>query len=196
MTKSTTQHRLKVSPNEKAAISSIGFSKEEVALVGKDIRFIDESKPKWRDKNSGLVTGTSLSFLLLSGMIFAFPHAHNFARKRMDQSLGGRQARRALKTAFSILDSAIDTPEEIYIHIYKAIISFINHKIGSKKVEYSTGEITEVIKNYDEAGVNKGIEQILIRGEAVRFSPISSQDAQKDLLEIKKLLEKIDGSWS
>jgi hypothetical protein len=114
----------------------------------------------------------------------------------MDQSLGGRQSRRALKTAFSILDSAIDTPEEIYTHIYKAVICFINHKIGSKKVEYSTGEITEVIKNYDKAGLYKEIEQILTRGEAVRFAPISSQDAQKDLLEIKELLEKIDGSWS
>ena len=196
LTQSTTRHRLKVSPNEKAAISSIGLSKEEITLVGKDIRFIDESQPKWRDQNSGLVTGTTLSFLLLSGVIFIFPHVHNFTRKKLVQSFGGLQARRALKTAFSILDSASDSPEEIYTHIYKAVISFINHKTGSIKMEYSTGEITEIIKNYDEAEVYKGIEQILTRGEAVRFAPISSQDAQNDLLGIKQLLEKIDGDWS
>ena len=63
-------------------------------------------------------------------------------------------------------------------------------------MEYSTGEITEIIKNYDEAEVYKGIEQILSRGEAVRFAPISSQEAQNDLLGIKQLLEKIDGDWS
>ena len=114
----------------------------------------------------------------------------------MEKTSGGRQAKRALITAFSILDSASDSPEEIYTHIYKAVISFINHKIGSNRVEYSTGEITEIIKNYDEAEVYKGIEQILTRGEAVRFAPISSQEAQNDLRGIKQLLEKIDGAWS
>ena len=196
LTQSTIRHRLKVSPNEKAAISSIGLSKEEITLVGKDIRFIDESQPKWRDRNRGLVTGTTLSFLFLTGVIFAFPHAHNYTRQRMEKTSGGRQAKRALITAFSILDSASDSPEEIYTHIYKAVISFINHKTGSIRMEYSTGEITEIIKNYDEAEVYKGIEQILTRGEAVRFAPISSQEAQNDLLGIKQFLEKIDGDWS
>ena len=196
LTQSTIRHRLKVSPNEKAAISSIGLSKEEITLVGKDIRFIDESQPKWRDRNRGLVTGTTLSFLFLTGVIFAFPHAHNYTRQRMEKTSGGRQAKRALITAFSILDSASDSPEEIYTHIYKAVISFINHKTGSIRMEYSTGEITEIIKNYDEAEVYKGIEQILTRGEAVRFAPIASQEAQNDLLGIKQFLEKIDGDWS
>ena len=196
MTKSTTRHRLKVSPNEKASSSSFGLSKEEVALVGKDIRFIDESHPKWRDRNSGLVNGTTLSFLLLSGVIFAFPLAHNINRRRMEQSLDRWQARRALKTAFTILDSPSDTPKEIYTHIYKAVISFINQKTGSNRVEYSTGEIIEIIKNYDETKVYKEIEQILIRGEAARFASIATKEAQYDIMKIKKLLEKIDGNWS
>ena len=38
-------------------------------------------------------------------------------------------------------------------------------------MEYSTGEITEIIKHYDKVDVYKEIEQILIRGEAVRFAP-------------------------
>lgn len=196
LTQSTIRHRLKVSPNEKAAISSIGLSKEEITLFGKDIRFIDESQPKWRDRNRGLVTGTTLSFLFLAGVIFAFPYAHNYTRQSLEKTSGGRHAKRALKMAFSILDSASDSPEEIYTHIYKAVISFINHKRGSIKMEYSTGEITEIIKNYDKAEVYKGIEQILTRGEAVRFAPISSQEAQNDLLGIKQLLKKIDGDWS
>ena len=196
LTKYTSRHQLIVSPNEKTAISSIGLSKEEIALVGEDIRFIDKSQPKWRDQNSGLVSGTTLSFLLLSGMILAFPYAHNFTRRRMDQSSGGRQARRALKTAFTILDSPSDNPEGIYTHIYKAVISYINHKTGSNKVEYSTGEITEIIKSHNEAKLFNEIENILARGEAVRFAQIFSQDAQNDLLGIKKLLKEIDANWS
>ena len=40
------------------------------------------------------------------------------------------------------------------------------------------------------------MEQILTRGEAVRFAPISSQDAQNDLQKIKDLLKKVDNAWS
>ena len=114
----------------------------------------------------------------------------------MDQSLGGRKARRALKIAYNILDSDSNTPEGIYTHIYKAVIGYINLKTGSNRVEYSTGEIIEIIKSYNETEVYNGIEQILTRGEAVRFAPISSQEANNDLKGIKKLLKKIDGSWS
>ena len=157
---------------------------------------MDESHPKWRDRKSGLITGTALSLLLLSGVVFAFPHAHNFTRRRMEKTSGGMQARRALKSAFIILDSKSDTPEEIYTYIYKATVSFINHKTGFKQVEYSTGEITDILKTGNLSNVCESIEQILIRGEAVRFAPVSSQDAQNDLHEFKLLLQKADDGWS
>jgi len=196
VTKSTSRHKLNVAPNEKALISSIGLSKEEVELMGEDIRFIDESQPKWRNRNRALVTGTALTFLLLSGMVFAFPHAQNITKQRMEKSSGGWQARRALISAFGILDSAPDSPEEIYTHIYRAIISYINQKNGTKKIEYSTEEIIDIIKSHDGAEVYKEFEQILTRGEAVRFAPVSSQDAQNDVQKIKDLLKKVDHVWS
>ena len=195
VTKSTSRHKLNVAPNEKALISTIGLSKEEVELMGEDIRFIDESQPKWRNRNRALVTGTALTFLLLSGMVFAFPHAQNITKQRMEKSSGGWQARRALISAFGILDSAPDSPEEFYTHIYRAIISYINQKNGTKKIEYSTEEIIDIIKSHDGAEVYKEFEQILTRGEAVRFAPVSSQDAQNDMQKIKDLLKKVDHVW-
>ena len=179
----------------KTAISSIGLSKEEVALVGKDIRFMDESQSKWRDQNSGLLSSTALTLLLLSGIVFAFPHAHSLTQKRMKQTSGGRQARRALKSAVLILDSKSDTPEGIYTHIYKSVVCFMNHKMGLNQVEYSSSEITDILKSRNLSKVGDSIEQILIKGEAVRFAPVSSQDAQNDLQEFKILLKEADDGW-
>jgi len=196
VTKSTSRHKLNVAPNEKALISSIGLSKEEVELMGEDIRFIDESQPKWRNRNKTLVTGTALTLLLLSGMVFAFPHAQNITKQRIEKSSGGWQARQALISAFGILDSEPGSPEEIYTHIYRAIISYINQKNGTKKIEYSTKEIIDIIKSHDGAEVYKEFEQILTRGETVRFAPVSSQDAQNDVQKIKDLLKKVDNAWS
>ncbi len=134
--------------------------------------------------------------LLLSGMVFAFPHAQSFTRERMEKSSGGWQARRALNSALGILDSANNSPEEIYTQIYNAVISYINYKNGIKKLGYSTGEILDIIKIHDRGEIYQEMEQILTRGEAVRFAPVSSQDAQNDLQIIKDLLKKVDNAWS
>ena len=40
------------------------------------------------------------------------------------------------------------------------------------------------------------LDKILYRGEAVRFAPVSSQDAHTDLMEIKQLLEEANRGWS
>ena len=94
------------------------------------------------------------------------------------------------------MDSAPDSPEKIYTHIYRAVISYINQKGGIKKIEYSTEEIINIIKSHDCAKFYKEFEQILTRGEAVRFAPVSSQDAQNDVQKMKDLLKKIDHVWS
>ena len=47
---STDLYKIKVVPNLKSSISPIGLSKEEIVLVGKDIRFIDESISKWKNR--------------------------------------------------------------------------------------------------------------------------------------------------
>ena len=164
--------------------------------MGEDIRFIDESQPKWRNRNRVLVTGTALTLLLLSGTVFAFPHAQNITKRRMEKSSGVWQARRALISAFGILDSAHDSPEEIYTHIYRAVICYINQKSGTKKIEYSTEEIIDIIKSHVSNEMYKEFEQILIRGEAVRFTPVSSQNAQNDMQKIKDLLKKVDHVWT
>jgi hypothetical protein len=36
----------------------------------------------------------------------------------------------------------------------------------------------------------------LTRGEAVRFSPISSEDAHDDMLKIITILKKINDNWT
>ena len=114
----------------------------------------------------------------------------------MEKTSGGRQAKRALKSAIEILDSGSDSPETIYTHIYKAVITFINMKTGENRAEYSTSDIKEIVDRYPGTGNSKEIEQVLTRGEVVRFSPVSSHDAQSDMLKIKVLLRKIDDDWT
>jgi len=195
MTQSTSQYHLNVAPNEKISVSILGLSKEEISLMREDIRFLDKSKPKWRDRNRGLFSGTALTLLLLSGVVFVFPNSLSATREKLDRSSGNRQARRALKSALKILDSPGKSPEDIYTQIYKAVVSFMNHKTGSKKVEYSNSELLNILKTQNLDRICPKLDKILSRGEAVRFAPVSSQDAHTDLTEIKQLLEEANREW-
>ena len=67
--------------------------------------------------------------------------------------------------------------------------------MGLNQVEYSSSEITDILKSRNLSKVGDSIEQILIRGEAVRFAPVSSQDAQNDLQGFKILLKEADDGW-
>ena len=72
----------------------------------------------------------------------------------------------------------------------------MNHKTGSRKVEYSNSELLNILKSRNLDRICPKLDQILSRSEIVRFAPVSSQDAHTDLKEIKLLLEKANRGWS
>ena len=112
-----------------------------------------------------------------------------------DRSFGNRKARRALKSALDILNTTGESSEDIYTHIYKAVVSFINYKTGSRKVEYSNSEILNILQIRKLDKICPKLDQILSRSEAVRFAPVSAQDAHTDLKEIKQLLKEANRRW-
>ena len=108
----------------------------------------------------------------------------------------GRQAQKALGVSLDIIESSGTIPEEIYTNIYLAVVSFINHKTSAKKVEYSCSEIIEIMRKNNLEMICSDLEKILIQADAVRYSPISPQDAQGDLIKTKKLLEQANHEWA
>ena len=83
----------------------------------------------------------------------------------------------------------------IYALIYNAVICFINHKTNSNKVEYSTSEILEVLGISVNDELCMKINNILLRGESVRFAGMLSSNAESDLNSVKELLKKINYAW-
>ena len=71
----------------------------------------------------------------------------------------------------------------------------MNHKTGSRKVEYSNSELLNILKTRNLDSICPQLEKILTRSEAVRFAPVSSQDAHTDLMEIKQLLKEANHGW-
>ena len=180
----------------KSSYETVGLSKEEVQLVGKDIRFMDDSPPNWQKINSGLVDTNTLFLVALSLILFFLPSAVNMRQSHLKNTIGDRQSRQALKKSMAVIINFSDSPLAIYGSIHQAMILYINSKTGRKSAEYSVAEIISIFERHQvPSTLRDSLKKIMERGEAVRYSPISAADIQNDLEAIQRLLKEADNDW-
>ena len=195
VSKYSEKHKISVSPNAKNLGTTIGLSKEEVMLVSKDIRFLDEKKPKWRKRSKGLVSYSTLLLVCLSLIIYLTPFIISLIYGMNNNSISDRRAKKAIKVANKILNQKLNNSELIYKNINKAIITFINNKTNLERQEYSKKEILDILKKHNAGNLVEKIERIIINGEIVRYASLPPEDIAEDLNEIKILLKEIEDVW-
>ena len=193
-TKSTQPITLDVTPSDKISSSAPGLTKEEIRLMGEDIRFADQNPPQWRRMDEQLVSGGMVGLVLGSVFFFILPLMVNLGQNHFLSTAGKRQARKALPQALELLQSG-DSASATYANIQAALNRFLDLKSNQNAVR-SAGEIVEQLtihlKSHEELHI---IREILERGNAVRFAPVASSAAQEDLSNIKKQLTQLDRRW-
>lgn len=179
--------------NASGAMSSIatGLTKKEVVLLDKDIRYSDETDPNWRRMNEPLVSTAVMFTFAISILLYFIPGMLHISRSRLDETKGSRIAKRAYKTAINdLLETG--SAEEIYASIHKGLNSFINSKTH-KIAERSNTEILSWIQTKSDGnGLSDKIKEILDRGDAVRFAPVSDEKSRNDIEQTKILLRELD----
>jgi len=194
--KSTKNLLIDVEKNNKAKIQSIGLFKEEVALVGEDIRFLDDSKPYWIKKDAKIVSNLALFFLFLSLINFSIPRAQHITKDYINKNSRNLKSKRAIKHALKLLNTNEDSAIKIYTMIQTSIYQYINNKMGYNKAEYSVDEIIVIVDKHITEHTRDSLRDMLLKGESIRFSPNSTTDKKTDFKEFKKLLINIDNEWN
>ena len=106
------------------------------------------------------------------------------------------KSKKAFKNSIDILKSPNDSAEDVYKSIHKAVIKFINHKTNSNSAEYSKKEIVLFFKKYSvDKNTCLSLQDILNRGEAVRYGKVSNNDVKNDVENIINILRKADDVW-
>ena len=195
-TKQSKPIKLSIAKNKKSSSETVGLSKEEVQLVGKDIRFMDESSPNWQKTNSGLFDKNTFVLVALAFILFFLPSAVNIRQSHLNNTIRDRQSRKALKKSMAVIVHSSDSPLTIYGSIHQAIILYINNKTGRKSAEYSVGDIVSIFERHQlSSTLTDSLKKIMERGEAVRYSPISASDIQNDLEAVQRILKEADSGW-
>ena len=183
----TKAQRITVTPGQAEELSAAGYglTREEIQLVGEDIRFIKPAVEKLRHRSGMLYQSGGfwlmqlIPLLAVVGAFFYKRHqekmAGDVAYVRRRRAKG--EARRRLKKARRLLkehDSAT-----FYGEIHRALTQFIGDNLNVPAAGLMKDQIAEVFAARGiEDGVTARIGKILDRCDAARFAPASLSDEE------------------
>ena len=173
------------------------FVKEDVKLIGKDIRYINTAKTRLFKKNNFYI---NYIWYLLALLIFITSiYSLLLSRTRKNNSDIGRvKNKRASKLARKRLKLAneqikIGNKERFYEEILKAILGFTSDKMLIAQSELSRDNVSDILtKNgVEESLINEYLE-LIDMCEFARYAPASS-DSKLDVVyeRVRKLLIKL-----
>lgn len=189
-TKSTPEYQLHVkkgSGDQTAKVTG-SMRKEDVQLLGQDIRYIQQSDPELKTKGF-VFFGTPLFYLLYAGSAFAFLLLFFIYRKKakenanialMRNKKANKVARKRLKAAASFMKQ--NNNEAFHESILKAFEGYLSDKLGIP--------IAELNRETAVAGLQKrNVEQTVIddfvsvveQCEFARYAPASGSESRNEL---------------
>ena len=195
--------RITVTPGQSEELSAAGYglTREEIQLVGEDIRFIKPAVKKFRDQRGNLYQSgvfwlmQLIPLVALVGAFFYKRHqekiAGDVAYVRRRRAKG--EARRRLKQARQLLKDHDSTA--FYGEIHRALTQFIGDKLNVPAAGLMRDEIAEAFAARGiEDGVTARIGKIFDRCDAARFAPagLSDEDMKNLLHEAEILIGQLE----
>lgn len=170
-------------------VSSI--SKEDVHLLGQDIRFLKLSLGTLEQNNESNFSGWFVIGMIVPPL--AFMGAWVF-RKRMEKIYGdmpkllfetaGREASRRLKKAHMLLEQG-DT-ESYHAEILKALTEYLEHKLRTSKAHFvMETAMNQLRKRGVQEEVIVSLKNCMERAQFARYAPGSdTTEARKELIDV------------
>jgi len=189
----TKSFNIKVNPREREFTTlSTGLTKKEIALLGKDIRFISRTNDKWHKIDKSIFTTGWFVFLnIFSIILIAASFGFSKWSQEMETNILFARKKKALGIANKRLKNAEKALEqnstEEYLHLLnQAVVKYISDRLGLPPSGIGIPEITEELTvNKIDGKLIKKIEETVGGMEMARFSPNSvSNEDDKNLCNV------------
>jgi hypothetical protein len=188
---------LEVRPRDDTNVATPGYSRQEVAILGKDIRFVKLTRPRWLKVGRNWYDTQLLVLNLASIILFASPWLFAGGTNLLTRIAPNVSRRKALPKALKIVRSAQKADADSYQGFNQAITYYLNHKLGRESQEYTRNTLQEIMQTHSIGEDNQIdlLNQVERIGEA-RFAPIMSGSVEDDGERLIRVLKTIDGEWS
>jgi hypothetical protein len=180
-----------IEPGKEFSGTSVSITaKEDVRMLGQDIRFLKLSLGTLQQKNESGSPGWFIFSMLLPPLAFAGAW---FFRKRMEKIYGdmprllfetaGREASSRLKNARALLQQG--NTESYHAEILKALTEYLEHKLRIAKAHFVMDmAVQQLLQHGVKDEVIQSLKTCMERAEYVRYAPGSdTTEARKELLE-------------
>jgi len=186
-----------------APVASVGsgFSKREVQLIGKDIRFIKLATPEFQPigkriySSFAFIALTVLPLLLLTGAFGYKKHQEQLAENQAlaRSRRANRVALKRLSKAKGLLDEK--SQKDFYAEVSRALLGFAADKLDLSEAGIISTELEELLKarNLDEQLIKEYL-QLLQECDYQRFAPatVSGQEMTEFYKAAKQAIIKLE----
>jgi len=194
-----------VKPGAESVVSlGEGLSKEEVQLIGKDIRFIKTQSPKFRKINR-IFYKMALFWLIVFFPLIVLGGAFGYKRNqdRLKENVAFARSQRANQVAKKRLQNArkvlaVDTQKQFFAEISKALLGFLGDKFNLPTAGIMTDEVEKLMREHrvDNETIQSYLDCLRIC-DFQRFAPANStleemqrcfDDASQAIIRLEKVI--------
>jgi len=206
--KRTSPITIKIDKGDRVNVGAArNLTRNEIRLVGTDIRFIKESAEEWIKSGEGIYSGFSfLSLVIFPVFILGGVFAYSKYTDKLNSDIGYKRSRQAnsiaakrLRTAITLLDSGNET--DYYPEIANTLQEYIADKLNISAAGLLTDELEKILskKKLDEDIIKLYISCLSIC-DFHRFSSVNSgeeemrnlyNDSQNAIVEIEERFKKV-----
>jgi hypothetical protein len=179
--------QISVSPGSVPMGSPEGLTKQEVALLGKDIRYHRTTVPKW-NKNKHLPV-VAVLFYSLAICGFIFPGMVNTHQQKYFEGMDVRQSKKALKKALISLQNGGENEFDISASV---LYIYLKEKFYLQTNKMDPTTVQTILEKYIPEQEMNELIQLLYRCDAARFSPQSADYKSNIIPDTISILKKID----
>ena len=173
------------------------LSRDEVKLVGSDIRFIKLKPIQWNKTGDRFYKDyVFLTLIIFPLILLGITIIYNSHLERINTDIGYRRDRMAVKTAEKRLKESAEymkeeSREKFYLTLSSALRGYIADKLNISEVGFLTEDVKEMLENKKVDGeiTNKFLE-LINTCDYLRFAPTEAnlQDMKKIYQESKEII--------
>jgi len=180
---------ISVESNRDALIENTNLTKEEVALLSKDIRYIKTGIPRWYSTGRGSISFMIVLFYLLAIGLVLTPGAIKNFHNYNESTFGIRRSGRALKIALGKLDQIDDN---VHAQITGIVYHYLQDKLNLKSSNLAPDAASNILDGRISANLLDCLHTLLVSCDAARYAPGSIKHDDDILIEARSIIKSLD----
>ncbi len=178
-----------ISPGDKSIIASTQFSREDVTMIGDDIRYIRKQSPQWHQKGEQSIPIWVWSTYLIAAALFVFPGIFTKMSDNRLSTADVRKSKGALKVALKDLSNP---QEDIFAHTAMIIYRYFQSKLFLSSEHLDPLSIETSIQGLVSPELVAEVVAVAQLCDAGRFGPHAAQSQDTLQSQVGDLLKNID----